>query len=1110
MADSVDLHPDPNHDQEMLVDLAPTSPDLVVGAYSPDFPESSRVESPYFLETKHSNRNNMGSSIVLSLEEGIHGGEEIKEKRKTSETPEFSLSRQHSLELFPLTMSNCKLDSLSVIGINAGSNDGITIPYGANFMGDSCFIGGDVIRTDCKVGDGDGQALYQTARFGEFCYSFRSLECGKYLVDLHFADILFTSGPPGMRLFDVFIQEEKVVSCLDIYARVGANCPLVISNLNAFVAGDKCLSIRFAKVTGNPILCGICIRKDLSTSLEESEPLKITGMTGMPESKSPEDSCSCSSEEKFKELQRDYKNQRKELSETRRALEKLKRDNELKTKECKEAWLSLQELQNELMRKSMHVGSLAFAIEGQVKEKSKWNISLRNLNRKVKILKMEHVNLSEEVSAYKKCLGDMNEINLVIQSTLNKQVAIHEDLKTKFIEGAKERKELYNKVLELKGNIRVFCRCRPLNTEEIASGATVALDFESSKHGELTVKSNGVLRKTFKFDAVFGPQAEQADIFEGTTAFATSVLDGYNVCIFAYGQTGTGKTFTMEGIDEARGVNFRTLEKVFDIIKQREKLYRYEIYVSVLEVYNEQIRDLLVCGSQPGVAAKRLEIRQVGEGVHHVPGLVEAHVTNMNEVWEVLQTGSNARAIGSTNSNEYSSRSHCIHCVIVKGENLLNGECTRSKLWLVDLAGSERIAKTEVQGDRLKEAQNINRSLSALGDVISALATKSPHIPFRNSKLTHLLQDSLGGDSKTLMFVHISPNENDLSETLYSLNFASRVRGIELGPAKKQLDVAELLKHKQMVEKTKQEMKIKDLQIKKMEETILGADSKMKEKDMKIKNLHDKVKELESQLLIERKLARQHVDKRIAEQQQQKQHFQINKQQEDDNTASVRPPLTNRPIGILKNHSDPYSNATRQLMEKPPTPLPPTDGYVKCLDLNEKENNPEMPEKQEASQQTGRASLCPTVRKIPLVPAQRRNSLIPFPSTPVSATRFPLQFQNQMKEDNDKDEAGCLPEQINCISPKEVKPRGRKLSNILRQSLQRRGYMKSPLQQYHKRGGLNVGTEKVRVSIGSRGRIAHRLLLGHARRAAAAAAPKEIQQKQQIQKEKGKLLQMHL
>jgi kinesin family member C2/C3 len=135
----------------------------------------------------------------------------------------------------------------------------------------------------------------------------------------------------------------------------------------------------------------------------------------------------------------------------------------------------------------------------------------------------------------------------------------------------------------------------------------------------------------------------------------------------------------------------------------------------VLEVYNEQIHDLLTTESQPGGPAKRLEVRQFAEGVHHVPGLVEAQVTNMYEAWEVLQTGSKARIVGSTNANEHSGRSHCKHCVMVKGKNLFNGECTKSKLWLIYLPGGERVAKTDAQGERLKEAQNINKSL---GDVI--------------------------------------------------------------------------------------------------------------------------------------------------------------------------------------------------------------------------------------------------------------------------------------------------------------------------------------------------------------------------------------------------------
>ncbi|XP_040990661.1 kinesin-like protein KIN-14Q [Juglans microcarpa x Juglans regia] len=837
----------------------------------------------------------------------------------------------------------------------------------------------------------------------------------------------------------------------------------------------------------------------------EVDLLKGMAMSQVAEHEAPKDNGSFNVEGDYQTLRREFESQKIELAETRRMLEQLERENQLKTRECQEAWNSLKELQNELMRKSMHVGSLAFAIEGQVKEKSNWFSSLRDLTRKLKIMKMEHIKLAEEARTYKNCLTDMDEMRTAIHSAINQQVDLHKGLKIKFVEGAKERKELYNKVLELKGNIRVFCRCRPLNKEEIAAGTSMAIDFEYAKDGELTVRSNGAPRKTFKFDAVFGPQATQTDIFQDTAAFATSVLDGYNVCIFAFGQTGTGKTFTMEGTEEARGVNFRTLEELFHIITERQKLFRYDVSVSVLEVYNEQIRDLLVSGAQPGAASKRLEIRQVGEGINHVPGLVEAHVNNMTEVWEVLQTGSNARAVGSTNANEHSSRSHCIHCVMVKGENLLNGECTKSKLWLVDLAGSERVAKTEVQGERLKETQNINRSLSALGDVISALATKSPHIPFRNSKLTHLLQDSLGGDSKTLMFVQISPNENDLGETLCSLNFASRVRGIELGPAKRQLDTSELLKYKYMVERTKQDAKSKDVHIKKMEETIHVLDLKIKERDLKSKNLQDKVKELESQLLIERKLARQHVDTKIAEQQQQMKH-----QEEEQNTAPMRLPLANRPLGSHKNLNETISstmskdqvNLTRPLSEnnvsKSHMPLHPTDGFIKYMDPAEKENNPEKSEQPLLPKRTGRVSICTMERRIPAPPAPRRSSLIPLPAAPSLAT-LPLSllpfppYQADKKEDTNACEANCLPEQTPCDSPKRTKIGGnKKLSSILRRSVQRKIHIR--------KGGVNVGTEKVRISIGSRGRMmAHRALLGNNN--TRAGTNKESQQKQ-IRKEK--------
>ncbi|XP_030489885.2 kinesin-like protein KIN-14Q isoform X1 [Cannabis sativa] len=863
-------------------------------------------------------------------------------------------------------------------------------------------------------------------------------------------------------------------------------------------------------------------------SLEDCFPVTSTGVGcrngeasyigdgGVPEiediqSPMVKDICDSEVEGDYKKLLKDYHSQRKELEEMRILLEELRKENRAKSGECNEAWKSLKELQNELMRKSMHVGSLAFAIEGQVKEKGKWFSSLRDLTRKLKIMKMEQIKLAEEASAYKKCLVDMKEMSSTINFTVNQQIDLNEHLKAKFVEGAKERKELYNKVLELKGNIRVFCRCRPLNTEEIAAGASVVVDFESAKDGELIVKPNGVVKKTFKYDSVFCPQTDQADVFKDTAPFATSVLDGYNVCIFAYGQTGTGKTFTMEGTEKDRGVNFRILEELFHIIRERQKLYRYSVSVSVLEVYNEQIRDLLGSGNQAGATAKRLEIRQVGEGIHHVPGLVEANVSNMNEVWEVLKTGSNARAVGSTNANEHSSRSHCIHCVMVKGENLMNGECIRSKLWLVDLAGSERIAKTEVQGERLKETQNINRSLSALGDVISALATKSPHVPFRNSKLTHLLQDSLGGDSKTLMFVQISPNESDLGETLCSLNFASRVRGVELGPAKRQLDTYEYLRYKQLAEKAKLELKSKDLQIKKLEETVQGQEVKIKERDFRNKSLQEKVKELESQLLIERKLARQHVDTKIAEQ-----HI---KNQEEHIKAPIRPPLGSRPLGSLKNVSDPTTapvkdqdNSIQPLVEKnnskaqTQVPFRPMNEFVKYIDATEKENNPDMVEQSFLPSRTGRASICPIARRMPALPAPRRNSLIPLPSTP-NTTQLPLQFlplapfSADKKDDIDDPEANCLPRQTPCDSPKATitKAGSRKISSILRRSIHKRIQPKSPTQ--HMKRGVNVGMEKVRLSIGSRGRLAQRVLLSNGRRPGSKGMQKQTQKEKE--KERG-------
>ncbi|KAH0919994.1 hypothetical protein HID58_027654 [Brassica napus] len=1010
------------------------SPDLVNCGVSPDIPRGSYVDSPEIAKK-------LRFSTELSLENGIDGRKTRSVKFSAiNQTFEFELSPESSFEL-PSPPGNA---TTPVMSVNSGSiNEDVTVGD-VTFLKDEFFSGGGTVMTDDVVGSEEEALLYRTARVGDFAYMFKALDPGDYFIDLHFAEIEFTEGPAG------------VISGLDLFSQVGSNTPFVISDLRMLVGVEGELTVRLEGVIGAAILCGISVRKEATATYGgDTGVLAVKGKTDTVLSLPPQKNVDCGTEEETPEVSSDCEQQKKEMADMKRMVDELKQENQRKSRECEEALNSLRELQNELMRKSMHVGSLAFAVEGQVKEKSRWFSSLRDLTRKLKIMKMEQIKLLEEASTYKSLVQDINVFSSHIHSRVKHDAELHENLKAKFVEGEKERKELYNKILELK---------------------------------EVIVMSNGFPKKSFKFDSVFGPNASQADVFEDTAPFATSVIDGYNVCIFAYGQTGTGKTFTMEGTQDNRGVNYRTLKNLFEIMKERENRYSYEISVSVLEVYNEQIRDLLVPASQNASAAKRFEIRQVNEGSHHVPGLVEARVSTMEEVWDVLKTGSNARAVGKTTANEHSSRSHCIHCVMVKGENLLNGECTKSKLWLVDLAGSERVAKTEVQGERLKETQNINKSLSALGDVIYALANKSSHIPFRNSKLTHLLQDSLGGDSKTLMFVQISPNEKDNSETLCSLNFASRVRGIELGPAKKQLDNTELLKYKQMVEKWKQDMKGKDEQMRKMEETMLGLEAKVKERDTKNKTLQEKVKELESQLLVERKLARQHVDTKIAEQ-------HTKQQSEDENNTSKRPPLANMLLGSNKTSNETASS--KETVSTSSYDLPPLpNGGLKCNDLTEKENNPDMAERLPIPKRTGRFSVGP--KRILPAPAPRRSTLAPTPYLPITSTS-PLRSSRQATITNSPDEKSGT-NQVPCISPKLHKSNGKTLTSILRRSMQKRMQTKSstPRQQQQplRRGGINVGMEKVRLSIGSRGKLAHRVQLTNARKAGLKETPLKQAQKE--------------
>lgn len=254
-------------------------------------------------------------------------------------------------------------------------------------------------------------------------------------------------------------------------------------------------------------------------------------------------------------------------------------------------------------------------------------------------------------------------------------------------------------------------------------------------------------------------------------------MNGYNGCILAYGQTGSGKTHTMEGKASCLGVNFRAIKEIFEIIQNRQSTHKYGVSISILEVYNETIRDLI------GTGSGKIEIREDNKENTHIQGIKIKPVKSYQEIFSAVEKGKTNRAMGCTNMNEYSSRSHCIITLYIQSVSADKEYC--SKLHLIDLAGSERVWKSEAVGLRMQEACNINQSLSALSNVLHRLGSKEKHIPYRDSKLTHLLKDSLGGDAKTLVITTVSPLPRDASETVSSLTFASRISQVEKGKAKR-------------------------------------------------------------------------------------------------------------------------------------------------------------------------------------------------------------------------------------------------------------------------------------------------------------------------------------
>ncbi|CAI5646564.1 unnamed protein product [Oreochromis niloticus] len=337
-------------------------------------------------------------------------------------------------------------------------------------------------------------------------------------------------------------------------------------------------------------------------------------------------------------------------------------------------------------------------------------------------------------------------------------------------------------------SVKVVVRCRPMNEKERAAKyeSVVSVDV---KLGQIIVRnpresSGNELPKIFTFDAVYGWNSKQLEMYDETfRPLVESVLLGFNGTIFAYGQTGTGKTYTMEGVrndPEKRGVIPNSFEHIFTHIS-RSQNQQYLVRASYLEIYQEEIRDLLSKDQ-----SRRLELRERPDTGVYVKDLSSFVTKSVREIEHVMNVGNQNRSVGATNMNEHSSRSHAIFVITVECSELgVDGEnhIRVGKLNLVDLAGSERQTKTGAQGERLKEATKINLSLSALGNVISALVDgRSSHIPYRDSKLTRLLQDSLGGNARTVMVANIGPASYNVEETLTTLRYSNRAKNIKNKP----------------------------------------------------------------------------------------------------------------------------------------------------------------------------------------------------------------------------------------------------------------------------------------------------------------------------------------
>jgi len=421
-------------------------------------------------------------------------------------------------------------------------------------------------------------------------------------------------------------------------------------------------------------------------------------------------------------------------------------------------------------------------------------------------------------------------------------------------------------VKEKNQNIHVAVRCRPLNSSEKKQGSFSILNCDKVKK-EVTVKEKvGIhpFTKTYNFEHVFGPESEQMDVYKAVVKpVVDEVLSGYNCTIFAYGQTGTGKTFTMEGDktpgsslgwdkDPLTGIIPRALHQIFTQLQQQTEV-EFSIRVSFLELYNEELFDLL--GSSIDPLKLRIYEDNSKKGSVIISGLEEVVVRDKDEVYSILQRGTAKRQTAATLMNAVSSRSHSVFSVTIHiKENTIDGEelLKSGKLYLVDLAGSENIGRSGAVEKRAREAGNINQSLLTLGRVITALVEHAPHIPYRESKLTRLLQDSLGGRTKTSIIATVSPASINLEETLSTLDYAFRAKNITNRPEvnQKMTKKALLKEYNEEIERLRRDLQASREKngIYVAEENYLSMQNKIVQQDELLQEKEDRITHLTEEL----------------------------------------------------------------------------------------------------------------------------------------------------------------------------------------------------------------------------------------------------------------------